>query len=243
VAGGVVALLIVLAAVFGRPILDKLAAGTANGGTTPSPTGAVPTGSGTPSPTQTAPYQRKTTPEWLPSGWRLAVAEPAGNLWHDQDETEGGHCGIVGNYLHVTRTDVGITGCSILPPLDPRWDNVAFEVEVTVTKGCAGLWTRTGTRGYFLTVCREVARFYLLGNEAPSPANQLATSPLPASPDKLVVGVLANGDRFDLYAAGRLLGTVHDSTLRFGHVNCGGFTDSSDPAIDATFHQFKVWLP
>ncbi len=248
VAGGVAALVLVAAVIFGRPFLDRIAGADSNGGSSGGPT----TGPATTQPATTpasapattaAPYQRKMTPEWLPAGWRLVVDQPAGKLWHDQDETEGGRCSIVGDDLHVTRGDVGIVGCSILDPLNPRWDNVAFEVEVTVDRGCAGLWTRTGNRGYFLTVCRDVARFYLLGDEPPSSSNQLARWSLPASPRRLVVGVLANGDRFDVYAAGQLLGTVTDATLRIGHVNAGGFTDASDSKIDVTFHQFRVWLP
>jgi hypothetical protein len=232
-------------------LLDRLSGANASDQPSSGPTGSAShtptsrptTTPTTAAPTPTAPFQRRTTPEWLPAGWKLAVDRPADKLWHDQDENEGGRCSITGDDLHVTRSDPGITGCTVLDPLNPRWDNVAYEVEVTVTRGCAGLWTRTGSRGYFLTICRDVARFYLLGDEAPAPANQLMSWSLPTPPNKLVVGVLANGDRFDVYAAGQLLGTVHDGTLRFGHVNAGGFTGGSDPAIDATFHQLRIWLP
>jgi hypothetical protein len=241
VSGGLVVILLVVAVVLGRPLLDRLTAGGATASPSSQPQNTTPANNaGT---TRPADYQRKESPEWLPSGWNVAVNRPAKDLWHDQDETEGGHCGISGDDLRVTRSNAGITGCTIYDPLQPRFGDVAVEVEITVTAGCAGLWTRTGSRGYFLTVCRSVARFYLLGDEAPAPANQLASWPLRGAPSHLVVGVLATGSQFAVYAAGQRLGVVTDDTLHFGHVNAGGFTDGSEPAIDATFHQFRVWQP
>jgi hypothetical protein len=247
VAGGLVTILFVLAVFLGRPLLDRLTAGgtqsPSGGPDATTPGTATPANKASATTTTAPPDQRKERPDWLPSGWKINVDLPATQLWHDQDEAEGGHCATRGDIMRVTRPDAGLVGCSIYDPLQPRFSDSAVEVEVTVSSGCAGLWTRTGSKGYFLTICRTTARFYLLGDEAPSPANQLANWTLPAEPQHLVVGVLASGNQFSVYAAGRRLGVVTDDTLHFGHVNAGGYTDGTESSIDVSFRRFRVWTP
>jgi hypothetical protein len=208
--------------------------------TQPQNTASKPGGPASSAPPATP---RQGRPSWVPAGWKLVVDRPAGELWHSQDEAEGGRCAVYGEDLRVTRDSVsGLTGCTIMDPLQPRFTDTAVEVEVTVTAGCAGLWSRTGQQGYFVTVCRSAVRVYLLGDQAPANANQLANWPLDSPPQHLVVGMLTQASQITVYAAGTQLGAVTESTLRYGHVNAGAYTSGSEPA-DATFHGFRVWSP
>src|SRR5206468_8327401 len=119
IAGGIVALLLVLAIFFGRPLVDRLTGGRASG--TPTPTANTAT---SPAARTTTPANKTTTapasaqpadrPSRVPAAWKLVVDRPAGQVWHNQDESEGGRCSIEGQDLHVTRpASNGLTGCTI----------------------------------------------------------------------------------------------------------------------------------
>jgi hypothetical protein len=248
VAGAAVAALLVAAIVFGRPILDRLASRqptNPTGAPTLQPTNDTQTSTQTPTakPSSASPSRPAGMPDWVPADWSSYVDRPAGDLWRSQDETEGGRCEITGSDLRVTRDAAnGLVGCTILDPLNPKFADSAVQVEVTVTSGCAGLWTRTGSQGYFVTICNSAVNLYLLGDKAPGNSNRLANWPLGPAPKQLLVGLLAKGNDISVYAAGKLIGTVTDTTVRSGHDNAGGYTTGTDP-VDVTFHQFRVWAP
>jgi actin-like ATPase involved in cell morphogenesis len=253
VAGAAVAALLVAAIVFGRPILDRLSASGPNTNPTGTPTrsdqttGAPTATTQNPSakPSSAAPTRPAGMPDWVPADWTLYVDRPAGDLWRSQDESEGGRCEVSGADLHVTRENKsGLVGCTITSggALDRKLTDSASQVEVTVKSGCAGMWARTGTQGYFVTVCDAAVNLYLLGGTDPDSSNQLASWPLATAPQKLLVGFLANGSNLSVYAAGKLLGTVSDSTVRSGKDNAGGYTTGAHP-VDVTYHAYRLWAP
>ena len=128
-------------------------------------------------------------------------------------------------------------------PLDSRQlTDAAVEVEVTLTSGCAGIWTRTGSEGYLLVVCKGYARLHALGNEPPSGANTLAEWSFDGPAPGTVVGLLVQGTTLSFYLGGELFGPVTDSRIKRGKVNAGALGAGAENG-DVTFVDFRVFTP
>jgi hypothetical protein len=188
-------------------------------------------------------YQRESRPSWVPSNWQPQQDRTADKIWLTQDENEGGHCDA-GRVLRVQTASNPLTGCQLRSPLaDQNFTDVAVEVQVSITSGCGGLWTRTGTKGYLLMVCRNRAELHLLKDAPPSDATRLdqvmfespATGPL-------VVALEAQGTTLTGYIGGKDVLHATNSEVARGKVNAGATSDGGNPA-DVTFDGFRVFTP
>jgi hypothetical protein len=186
-------------------------------------------------------YQRQTQPGWLPADWPAQPDRTADQLWLSQDEKEGGHCDA-GPTLHVTTSGNALTGCQLRSPLsDQSFTDVAVEVKVAVNSGCAGVWARTGTKGYLLMVCRNRVELHLLKDAPPSDATRLSQATFPAS-GSLVIGLQAQGTTLTGYVNGAKLVEAQNGEVTRGKVNAGATADGGSPA-DVTFDGFRVFAP
>jgi Hsp70 protein len=188
-------------------------------------------------------YQRQSRPSWVPESWQSQPDRTADKIWISQDENEGGHC-EAGQTLHVQTGSNPLTGCQLRSPLaDQNFADVAIEVQVTVASGCAGLWTRTGSKGYLLRVCRDRAELHLLKDAPPSDATRLAqaTFPTPAT-GALVVALEAQGTTLTGYVNGEDVLHAQNGEVTRGKVNAGATADGGN-AADVTFDGFRVFAP
>jgi hypothetical protein len=113
-------------------------------------------------------------------------------------------------------------------------------VKVHRQNGCAGIWARTGDRGYTVGVCDGVIRLYALGDNAPSQDNELASWPVKIEGDPYVT-LVAIGTEISVWVNGTKLGSKTHDLIKRGKVNLGAFT-AADPA-DVTFSEVRVWQP
>jgi hypothetical protein len=179
----------------------------------------------------------------VPENWQPQPDRTADKIWLTQDESEGGRCDA-GPSLHVQTGNNPLTGCQLRSPLaDQNFTDVAVEVQVKVTAGCAGLWTRTGSKGYLLRVCRDRAELHLLKDAPPSDATRLAQASFgaPAS-GTLVVALEAQGNTLTGYINGDDLVHAQNGEVTRGKVNAGATADNGT-AADVTFDGFRVFAP
>jgi hypothetical protein len=188
-------------------------------------------------------YQRQPRPSWVPANWNAQPDRTADKIWLTQDENEGGRC-EAGATLRVTTSSNPLTGCQLRSPLDGQtFGDVAIEVQVSVASGCAGVWTRTGTKGYLMMVCRDRAELHLLKDAPPSDATRLdqATFAAPAT-GPLVIALEAQGSTLTGYVGGEAVLTANNGEIARGKVNAGATSDGGNPA-DVTFDGFRVFSP
>jgi hypothetical protein len=181
-------------------------------------------------------------PTWVARDWVALNRVPASDLWVNRVEPEGGECDAR-RALRVTRPNSGLTGCSLKNPMDQRiFTDVAVEALVSVNAGCAGIWARTGNKGYLLAVCHGRVELYRLGNDPPSPSNSLGRWSIAGPRSQAVVGLLASGTTLRAYFDGALLGSVTDDQIGFGKVNAGAITGEEETA-DVVIEDFWVFAP
>jgi hypothetical protein len=121
----------------------------------------------------------------------------------------------------------------------------AIEAKVHATSGCAGLWLRTGDRGYVLAYCADgYVRIHKLGDRAPGPANMLNEWTLKTEADPYVAFVAKDQTSLVFYVNGMQFGPVSDNVdpIKSGKINLGAFTDGSDGA-NVDISEVRVFLP
>jgi hypothetical protein len=188
-------------------------------------------------------YQRQSRPTWVPGNWQPLPDRTADKIWLTQDENEGGHCDA-GQVLRVQTAANPLTGCQLRSPLaDQNFTDVAVEVQLTIASGCGGLWTRTGSKGYLLMVCRNRAELHLLKDAPPSDATRLdqKTFATPAT-GPIVVALEAQGTTLTGYVGGEPVVQATNGEVARGKVNAGATADGGNPA-DVTFDGFRVFTP
>ncbi len=160
------------------------------------------------------------------------------------EASNGGTCTYLrAGVLQVRRDTTDVSGCRMVDYIrQHEIRDAALEAELSVTAGCAGLWSRTGTRGYFLAVCADrTIRMHELGDTPPGERNLLIRFTPTFDPAKVVVGWLVRDTSFTVYVDGKPLRTVTNGDIRSGRVGIGGF--APETALDATFTQFRAWAP
>jgi hypothetical protein len=203
-----------------------------------------PTGGPGGSPTSRAPYLRQETPGWLPADWQVAIDDRDEPYFQPGTTSTGGDCQRSEAGLVRATTPTGIVSGCVTP--SQAYTDVAIEVEVTVLRGCAVLWVRTGAVGYLLRLCGTQAILHSLGSAGASDENTVGTWDLPGRPENMVVGMLATGTAtIVVYADGQEIGRfvdTPDKAIPRGKVNVGVFPLSAEGA-EATFRNFKAWAP
>ncbi|MFF5227027.1 Hsp70 family protein [Dactylosporangium sp. NPDC000521] len=185
-------------------------------------------------------YSREDRPSWVPGNWKQFQDRGLHELWHSQDESEGGRCDATSDDLHVVTESRGLTGCTLKDPLNVNLTDVGIEAKVHRVSGCAGMWARTGQEAYTVGVCDGVIRLYALGDAAPSQNNELASWPVKMSSDPYVALVVI-GAEITVYANGVKLGSKVNESIKRGKVNLGAFTPGE--AADVTFSDVRVYQP
>ncbi|MGI5237009.1 Hsp70 family protein [Dactylosporangium sp. CA-139066] len=188
-------------------------------------------------------YGRETEPAWVPNGWRDPELGGVDQLWKSQAESEGGRCDANKDRLRVS-TDAApaLTGCTLKAPLDVPMGDGSIEAKVHAAAGCAGMWLRTGDRGYTLGYCADgYLRMYRLGNKAPGPDSLLKEWSIRATGDPYVAFKI-QGDQLTAYVNGMQFGPVTDSVIHNGKVDLGAFA-LADQTADASFSQVRVFMP
>lgn len=235
---GAVAVILVLAgigigAVYGWPYLQAAAG---NG----SPTSQPPH-------TSKPPYARTAIPVWLPAGWPRSVDDAATVSIVEGDATNGGTCRYEGaGIVHVERPRYDVSGCRATQAVkDLVVTDGAIEAEFSVTVGCAGMWMRTGSMGYFVAVCADGAvHLHRLVNDPPADDTRIGGPWRPGfDPKKVVVGLLAQGSELTVYVDGEGQPVVQDGVIKSGRVGMGGFAPHPENMMDATISRFRAWTP
>ncbi|WP_238006170.1 Hsp70 family protein [Dactylosporangium sp. AC04546] len=187
-------------------------------------------------------YQREERPGWVPDGWKRMSLPSIDKIWYTQDEEAGGKCTATTDELHVTTKVNGLTGCTLQKPLDVKLADSGIEAKVHVTSGCAGMWLRTGSRGYTLGYCANgYVRLHRLADSGPGKNNLIEEWYVKASEDTYVAFAVA-GDALVIYAGGEQVGRVSDQEIRDGRTNLGAFSTTGD-AADVTFSDVRVFTP
>jgi len=220
---------------FGLPYL--LGDGTP-GATTPPTAGRT---------TPATPYVRQPTPVWLPAGWPKAVddaTDPGGSVVPGA-AANGGTCEYEGpGILHVQRNAFDVSGCQTRPYVKAvTVRDGAVEAEFKVVKGCGGMWIRVSNVGYFVAVCADgTVRLHELAND-PADAESLRGMWQPGfDPQKVVVGILAQGATLTIYIDGvGQQAFVDDSPIVSGRIGVGAFAPSDINAADVTINGFRAW--
>ncbi|MER7003396.1 Hsp70 family protein [Dactylosporangium sp. NPDC000555] len=188
-------------------------------------------------------YNREGEPGWVPNGWRDQDLGTVDQLWKSQQESEGGRCDATRDRLRVT-TDAApaLTGCTLKAPLDVPMTDGSIEAKVHASAGCAGIWLRTGDKGYTLGYCSDGhLRLYRLGNKAPGPDSLLKEWTVQVSGDPYVAFKI-QADQLDAYVNGVRFGPVTDGQIRGGKINLGAFA-LADQTADASFSQVRIFVP
>ncbi len=194
--------------------------------------------------TSAPPYVRPATPAWLPSGWSKVVDDGDQPTVIPGEATNGGTCVYVAaDSVHVVRNRFDVSGCVMKPEVKAIVvADGAVEAEMSVTKGCGGMWLRTGAKGYFVAVCADgTVELHRLSADAPGGDTRLTQIHPTLNPKKVVLGLLAEGNLLRVYVDGREQGRMTDDTNKTGHVGIGGFAPHPDDALDATITRFRVW--
>jgi hypothetical protein len=186
-------------------------------------------------------YVKESRPWWVPQGWKDQNLGGIDTLWNTRDESEGGRCEATEKKLHVTTDPRGLTGCTLKGQLDKSMRDGAIEAKVHVKTGCAGMWLRTGDKGYMLGICADgYLRIYKLGNKAPGPDNTIGEWTYKATTDPYVA-FRCEGSTLIFYVGGAQFGPVTDDEILSGKIDLGAFT--SGDAADAEFSEVRVFLP
>jgi hypothetical protein len=201
-----------------------------------SDTGSTDTGS--------TPFVRTVPPKWLPADWSSIVDDEQVESVVAGPATNGGTCTYSGDgVVRVQRDTADVSGCptaAFVKAIEVR--DVAVETELSIAAGCAGMWVRTGTRGYFLAICRDsTIRLHELGDSPVADGNRLIKFTPAFDPGKVVVGLLVRGSNFTVYVDGKAQQTVSNGDIRSGHIGIGGF--APEQTLDATFTRYRAWAP
>jgi hypothetical protein len=198
----------------------------------------------TSTPTQQPPYVRQATPPWLPSGWTKIVDDEQRASVVEGEATNGGTCTYLSpGTVRVQRPRFDVSGCVAEKFVkDMVVADGAVEAEMSVAKGCGGMWIRTGTKGYFVSVCANgTVELHKLATDAPGTDSRMSQIRPPMSPQKVVLGLLARGTTLTVFVDGREQGTLTDSSIPTGRVAIGGFAPHPEDALDATITRFRAW--
>ena len=197
-------------------------------------------------PQSTTPYVRTNPPAWVPSSLNLAFNDESEPLVVAGDATNGGRCTYpAAGVLIIQRGSRGVTGCKHSQAVkDTVVGTAAVEAELAVRRGCAGMWMRTGTKGYFLAVCADRSvELHMLHLTDPDSNTRLAQWKPAFDPAHVVAGLMADGQSLTVYIDGTPLApAVTDGTIGTGRLSIGGFAPDGD-GLDATFTQYRAWLP
>jgi len=194
--------------------------------------------------TSAPPYVRPTTPAWLPSGWSKVVDDGERPSVVPGTATNGGTCDYVATgSVHVVRNQFDVSGCVMTTDVKAIVvADGAVEAEMSVTKGCGGMWLRTGAKGYFVAVCADgTVELHRLSADAPGGDTRMTQIHPALNPKKVVLGLMARGNLLTVYVDGREQGRMTDDTNKNGHVGIGGFAPHPDDRLDATITRFRVW--
>jgi molecular chaperone DnaK (HSP70) len=201
------------------------------------------------------PYTRTETPAWLPAGWSSVVDDKATASVIAGPANNGGNCDYTApGVLHVTRDAYDVSGCQTAQAVkDLVVSDAAVEAQFSVTAGCAGMWMRTGSSGYFVMVCADgTVGLHKLVDDPPSSATVLGPIWRGTDPKNMVVGLLARGldpVTLTVYVDGTAQQPVVDATtatgapLRTGHLALGGYAPHPDDRMDATITRYRAWTP
>jgi Hsp70 protein len=194
--------------------------------------------------TQPPPYVRPATPLWLPTGWAKIVDDEERASVVEGEATNGGTCTYLGRgTVRVERQRFDVSGCVAQQFVeDTVVQDGAVEAELSVTKGCGGMWIRTGTRGYFIAVCANgTVELHKLATDAPGTGSRMSQIRPPMNPTKVVLALLARGTTLTVFVDGREQGSLTDSTITSGRVAVGGFAPHPEDVLDATITRFRAW--
>jgi len=194
--------------------------------------------------TQAPPYVRPATPTWLPSGWTKIVDDEERASVVAGEATNGGTCTYLSQgTVRVQRQRFDVSGCVAQQFVkDTVVQDGAVEAELSVAKGCGGMWIRTGTRGYFIAVCANgTVELHKLATDAPGTGSRMSQIRPPMDPNKVVLGLLARGTTLTVFVDGREQGTLTDSSITAGRVAIGGFAPQPEDVLDATITRFRAW--
>src|SRR5262249_6168598 len=147
---------------------------------------------------QRQPYVRQAVPTWLPGGWSKVIDDETRAAVVAGDATNGGQCTYTApGVLHVVRDSFDVSGCvSAQFVKDLVLSDSAAEATFSVTKGCGGMWLRTGREGYFVAVCQDGSvGLHRLGDDPPSTATLIGGPWRGADPSKVVVVFEEHGGR------------------------------------------------
>ncbi|GGM88340.1 hypothetical protein GCM10007977_107960 [Dactylosporangium sucinum] len=238
-----VVVLVLALGLAGYVVFQDRANKSANGpGGTPS--SSAPSSSGQPTPSESPliipAYQREDRPGWVPDGWKKMSLPSIDKVWYSQDEEDGGKCTATPEELHVTAKVNGLTGCTLQKPLDVKLTDSGIEAKVHVTSGCAGMWLRTGSRGYTLGYCANgYVRLHRLADSGPSKNNLIEEWYVKTSEDTYVAFAVSE-THLVVYVGGEQVGRVTDEEIRDGRTNLGAFSTTGD-AADVTFSDVRVF--
>jgi hypothetical protein len=197
-------------------------------------------------PPPTTLYARTNPPAWVPSSLNLAFNDEADPLVVAGDATNGGRCTYPqAGVLIIQRGSKGVTGCRHSQAVkDTVVGTAAVEAELTVRKGCAGMWMRTGTMGYFLAICADRrVELHKLHLTDPDSNTRLAAWEPTFDPAHVVAGLMADGQSMTVYIDGvGLTPAATDGTIGTGRLSLGGFAPDAD-GLDVTVTQYRAWLP
>jgi len=188
-------------------------------------------------------YGREAEPAWVPNGWREQELGGVDQLWKSQVESEGGRCDVNRDRLRVTTEAApALIGCTLKPALDVPMNDGSIEAKVHAAQGCAGMWLRTGDKGYTLGYCADGhLRLYRLGNRAPGPDSLLKDWQIQVTGDPYVAFKI-EGDQLNAYVNGVQFGPVTDAQIHSGKVDLGAFA-LADQTADASFSQVRLFMP
>jgi Hsp70 protein len=189
-------------------------------------------------------FVRTVRPKWLPAGWSSIVDDEQIESVVAGPATNGGTCTYTGaGVVRVRRDAADVSGCpaaDFVKAIEVR--DVAVEAELSIVAGCAGMWVRTGTRGYLLATCRDgTIRLHELGNTPVADVNRLIGFTPSFDPGHVVVGLLVRGSNFTVYVDGKAQQTVSNDDIRSGRIGIGGF--APEQSVDATFTRYRAWAP
>jgi len=202
-------------------------------------------GPGPSTPQSETPYRRINPPSWVPVGWDSFVDDERAAAVVAGPATNGGECTYSAAGVLAVRRDVrGVSGCVGTPEVKAVVVRaVAVEAELAIRSGCAGIWARTGTHGYFLSVCDDgTVSLHLLFRTDPDAETELGRWTPTFDRGRVVAGLLAEGPNLTVYIDGASLGTVSDTAIGSGRVGVGGFAPREN-GLDLTFNRLRSWVP
>jgi actin-like ATPase involved in cell morphogenesis len=187
-----------------------------------------------------------------PSGWHSAytsaLTSDDQSWWKANVRDDQTNCliGPSGLTAHMEKqTTAGASGLFRCNGPQPSFTDVAIQVTVKVTSGCAAIWLRTGDKeGYFLDACGSTASLFVLTTSDPSNSNMIHSwsigDDVTAGP--VALGLLAQGSTLSVWNGTRRLGSLSDDAITSGQVDLGAFTGTGDSA-EILYRNVKVWQP